>query len=352
MTGVVVTCRDVWKVFGETTSQTALAAVLDGSLSKDEALDRHGLVLGVAGVDLEIREGEIFCIMGLSGSGKSTLLRHINGLIRPTSGRILVRDRDITGLSERNLRVLRAETFGMVFQNVALLPHRTVRDNVAFGLELRGQSRTARWEAAEEAISLVQLDGWGDRYPQELSGGMQQRVGLARALAIDAPILLMDEPFSALDPLIRKQLQSFFLDISRRMKKTTLFITHDLDEAIRLGDRIAVMKDGKFIQVGTAEDIAMRPRDAYVEEFVVGLSPLKVLAIESIMRPVDITDTALVTSLDSSPVVRIDQSVEELVDIAASHDGPVAVVGKNDGIVGTVTHRDIVSSMRRKPSVD
>ena len=230
----VIVTRNVWKIFG-TRAEEAMEAALEDDLSKAEILERFGAVVGVRDLSISVDEGEIFCIMGLSGSGKSTLVRHVNRLIEPTSGDIFINGTDVGRLSLEDLRSLRANKIGMVFQNMALLPHRTVRENVAFALELRKVDAFSRTKIANETISLVGLDGYGDRMPSELSGGMQQRVGLARALAADPDILLMDEPFSALDPLIRRGLQDEFLALSKTMNKTTLFITHDLDEAIRMG---------------------------------------------------------------------------------------------------------------------
>ena len=204
----------------------------------------------------------------LFGSGKSTLVRHINRLLEPTSGKIYVNDEDILSISDKNIQYFRNQTISMVFQNFALMPHRSIYDNVALPLEIRGVNKSKRLEVAEKTLEMVDLNGWGNKFIQELSGGMQQRVGLARALVADTDILLMDEPFSALDPLIRRQLQNQFMDISGKMKKTTLFITHDLDEAIRIGDRIAIMRDGKIIQIGKPRDIILKPIDKYVADFV------------------------------------------------------------------------------------
>ena len=257
--------ENVWKIFGDR-SEEAMQAVRSQSLSKPEVLERYGCVVGVADATFSVREGEIFCVMGLSGSGKSTLVRHINRLLEPTAGRILVHGEDVSHKSEPELRRLRSERMGMVFQHFGLMPHRTVRDNVAQPLEVRGLGKRKRWEEAERVLDLVQLNGWEDRFAHELSGGMQQRVGLGRALAANPDILLMDEPFSALDPLIRRQLQDEFMELASVMRKTTVFITHDLDEAIRVGHRIAIMKDGRIVQIGTAEEIvsACQKMDIYL----------------------------------------------------------------------------------------
>ena len=206
--------------------------------------------------------------MGLSGSGKSTLVRHINRLLEPTTGEVYVNDQNILKISEQEIQRFRNETIAMVFQNFALMPHRSIYDNVAMPLEIRGMNKNKRTAIAEETLDMVDLKGWGNKFVHELSGGMQQRVGLARALAADTDILLMDEPFSALDPLIRRQLQDEFMDISRKMQKTTLFITHDLDEAMKIGHRIAIMRDGKIIQIGKPRDIVLNPADDYIRDFV------------------------------------------------------------------------------------
>lgn len=262
-----VACHGVWKIFGDRADE-ALRAARDEGLSKDELRDRFDCVVGVRDASFEVYEGEIFCIMGLSGSGKSTLVRHINRLIDPTAGEIHVAGDRVDTMDETALNVLRAEKIGMVFQHMALWPHRTLVETVGFGLEVRGVPKAERRERALAALADMELADWADQYPDELSGGMQQRVGLARALAADPDILLMDEPFSALDPLIRRQLQNQFLDLSRKLGKTTIFITHDLDEAIRMGDRIAIMKDGEIVQTGTAEDIVTAPANDYVADFV------------------------------------------------------------------------------------
>ena len=278
----VIVLEDVWKIFGKRETE-ALAAARAG-MPKAEILSRYDCVVGVAGVNLTVRRGEIFCVMGLSGSGKSTLVRHVNRLLEPSAGRILIDGDDIMAKSDAELRQLRARGIGMVFQNFALMPHRTVRENVALPLEIQGASLNDRDRLAEAALAKVALSGWGDRLPSSLSGGMQQRVGLARALAADPPILLLDEPFSALDPLIRRQLQDEFVQLSRDLGKTTMFITHDLDEAIRIGSRIAIMKDGAIIQVGTAEEIVANPIDDYVADFVANISRLHVVHAHSIME--------------------------------------------------------------------
>ncbi len=272
----------VFKVFGDQPEQ-ALALARQG-LGKNEILARTGQSIGVFDASFDIRAGEIFVIMGLSGSGKSTLVRLLNRLIEPTAGRIVIDGHDINGHSDAKLRALRRKDISMVFQSFALMPHMTVRDNTAFGLELAGVGRQARLEQADLALEQVGLAGWGDSYPDELSGGMQQRVGLARALASDPSVLLMDEAFSALDPIIRTEMQSELLRLQQVQRRTIVFISHDLDEAMRIGDRIAIMKDGHVVQVGTPEEILRHPADDYVRSFVRGVDATAVFKAGDIAR--------------------------------------------------------------------
>ena len=337
---------NIWKIYGAD-PRSALDAVAQEGLDKEAVFERFDCVVGVADVSFSVKAGEIFCIMGLSGSGKSTLVRHINRLIQPTAGRVLVDGEDIAKKNADELRALRAEKIGMVFQNMALFPHRSVRNNVAYGLEIRGISKKERFAVADEKLGLVQLAGWGERYPVELSGGMQQRVGLARALAADPDILLMDEPFSALDPLIRRQLQDEFIQLAGVLKKTTVFITHDLDEAMRLGDRIAIMKDGRFVQVGTPEDIVMEPVDDYVAEFVKGISKLKLVHAHAVMRPLEAyVAGATDVPLDQCPTARADDDLNTLIDIAGDGRRPVVLVDGDGGRVGVVTMQDLLRGIQ------
>ena len=279
--------QNVWKIFGNN-SEEALDAIQNKNISKQEALEKYNSVIGVSNVSFDVNKGEIFCVMGLSGSGKSTLVRHINRLLEPTSGKILINDQDVMQFDKDSLQELRNKKIGMVFQNFALMPHRSVLDNIAMPLEIRGVSKNDRLDAANKILNIVELQGWGNKYAHELSGGMQQRVGLARALAADPEFLLMDEPFSALAPLIRRQLQTEFIKLSKQMKKTTVFITHDLDEAVRVGHRIAIMRDGAVVQIGTPEEIVVNPADEYVADFVKGISRLKVVQAKTIMKSIKI----------------------------------------------------------------
>ncbi len=325
---VQIECENVWKVFGEA-PEKALNAIKSEGLSKDEVRNRFNCVIGVADVSLQIRTGEIFCIMGLSGSGKSTLLRHVNRLIEPTAGRLRIDGRDVSRLDARELRRLRSETIGMVFQHMALWPHKTIQDNVTYGLEVRGVGKKSRHEAASRALEQVKLAGWESHYPDELSGGMQQRVGLARALAANPEILLMDEPFSALDPLIRSELQEQFLELSAELHKTTIFITHDLEEAIRMGHRVAIMKDGVIVQVGTPEEIVTKPQGDYVEKFVKGISRLRFLTAGGIMTPLDqLADGEVAPKSKESPRVR---SSDGLHAIIGAFQGSLEPVWVDDG---------------------
>lgn len=330
MSEVVVKLTDVWKIFGPR-AEEAMAAVISEGIGKPEVLRRFQCVVGVQGASFEVPRGEIFCIMGLSGSGKSTLVRHVNRLIEPTAGKIEILGHDVSAISTAELRRIRAQQIGMVFQHMALMPHRSVRDNVAYPLEIRKVSKSKRWAISDHVLSHVDLTGYEDRLPKELSGGMQQRVGIARALASDPEILLMDEPFSALDPLIRLQLQDQFKALVAQLKKTTLFITHDLDEAIRIGHRIAIMKDGVIVQIGTPEDIVMNPADDYVREFVQGISKLKLVKAHSIMEPV----ASYSGPLAGAPRADEGADLDQLIDLAVNTDMPVVITdaGSDVGVV-------------------
>jgi len=330
----------VWKVFGNT-SPEALQDIQVNKISKREALEKYNAVIGVADVSFEVEPGEIFCVMGLSGSGKSTLVRHFNRLLEPTSGQIFINDIDIVGLDPDTLREYRNKKIGMVFQNFALMPHRSVIDNIAMPLEIRGINKNQRYEEVEKILDVVELKGWGNKFAHELSGGMQQRVGLARALAANPEVLLMDEPFSALDPLIRRQLQEEFIKLSKVMKKTTIFITHDLDEAVRVGHRIAIMRDGQVIQIGTPEEIVINPKDKYVEEFVKGISRLKVVKANTIMKPL----TSEHPNINNTVKVYEDDSLSKLVEASISSDQDLIIFNRQDQKVGFVKKQDLLKSI-------
>lgn len=339
----VVEISNVWKIFGEN-AQLALQAIRDRGLTKAEVLTEIGAVVGVADVSLSVRRGEIFCIMGLSGSGKSTLVRHFNRLLEPTAGRIEIEGTNVMALTPKELQKFRNRKIGMVFQNFALMPHRSVLDNVAMPLEIRQVAKNERMRQAAAILDIVELGAWGSKFAHELSGGMQQRVGLARALAANPDVLLMDEPFSALDPLIRRQLQDEFIRLSKILKKTTIFITHDLDEAVRIGDRIAIMRDGKIVQMGTAEDIVMQPADDYVADFVAGISRLKVVHAHAVMQPLE---SYLVTNgpIDAgAPTVAEDETLSNLINLAIEYEKPI-VVHKDGQNVGIITRADLLRTV-------
>ncbi|WP_124067442.1 glycine betaine/L-proline ABC transporter ATP-binding protein [Clostridium sp. E02] len=318
--------KNLYKIFGS--SPHKVLERLKKGQSKKEILKETDHGIGVNNASFAVEEGEIFVVMGLSGSGKSTLIRCLNRLIEPTSGSVYIDDQNIMECDKANLREVRRKKIGMVFQNFALLPHRTIEENVAFGLEIQGESLEERNKKALEALDLVGLKGYEQSMPAELSGGMQQRVGLARALATNPDILLMDEAFSALDPLIRKEMQDELLALQTKMQKTIIFITHDLDEALKIGDRIAIMKDGVIVQIGTPEDILKHPANDYVREFVQGVNRVKVVTARSIMKP---TDT-LVTSKDGARV-----AIRKMRD---SNISSVFVVDKQRKIKGIVKIED------------
>lgn len=342
---VLIDCQSVWKVFGDN-APAAIKAISERGLTKKAILQEYNCVVGVSEANLQVRRGEIFCIMGLSGSGKSTLIRLLNRLITPSLGKVIVKGRDLASLNAAELREMRARHIGMVFQSVALLPHRTVLENAAFGLEVQGIPLAERNRTAEMALAKVGLSDWTKRFPGELSGGMQQRVGLARAIASDPEIILMDEPFSALDPLIRRQLQDEFRQLTKDLGKSAVFITHDLDEAIRIGDRIAIMKDGLIIQVGTAEEIILNPADPYVAQFVAGISRLHLVKAHSVMMPVADFQRSC-PNIDIRSLLRTnpEADIDELISLTMMSDRDAVAVVDDDSIVGIVTTRGLLSSV-------
>lgn len=279
----LIEIEGLYKVFGDD-PQTVMPLVRDG-MSKDDVLAQTGHAVGLKDINLSIEKGKIFVIMGLSGSGKSTLIRHFNRLIDPTEGRIIVAGTDVMSLSAKELEQFRRHKMSMVFQRFGLMPHRTVIENVAYGLTVQGVKKDERLAKAREWLDAVGLGGYDDQYPNQLSGGQQQRVGLARALCTDAEILLMDEAFSALDPLIRSEMQDQLIELQEKLHKTIIFITHDLDEALRLGDRIAILKDGELIQEGEPETILLHPATDYVEAFVKDVNRARALTVDTVMKP-------------------------------------------------------------------
>jgi glycine betaine/proline transport system ATP-binding protein len=324
--------KDVWKVFGKREIE-AHKALRDGGLTKLDVMRRFDCIVAIQAVSLEVKAGETFCIMGLSGSGKSTLIRHINALVTPTAGQVIVNGVDVTTMSRKEVRQLRAERISMVFQNFALLPHRTVLQNVSLGLEIKGLSIAARTERANTALVKVGLQGWEHKYPSQLSGGMQQRVGLARAMAGEPNIMLMDEPFSALDPLIRRQLQDEFAKLNEGTRATTVFVTHDLDEAVRIGHRIAIMKDGVLVQVGTAEEILLRPADTYVADFTSSIPKARIITAGALVEPLENYSAA---DLEGAPAATAATIMDQLVRLAVETGKPVIILGENRAPIGVV----------------
>ncbi len=333
-------------IFGDKNGRAL--TLLDQGLGREEILAETGAVVGVRDATLSIEEGEICVLMGLSGSGKSSLLRCINGLNKVSRGRILVAHEgqqvDIAATDTNTLREIRMNRVSMVFQQFALMPWRTIRENVGLGLELRGVSKSERTKAVEEKLSLVRLEPWADKRPDELSGGMQQRVGLARALATDADILLMDEPFSALDPLIREHLQDELLDLQRALQKTIVFVSHDLDEALKIGTRIAIMEGGRISHIGTPEEIITTPADDYVRAFVANVNPLNILKAKTIMRPVEEGDGAP----DTTATVTLDTPMREVLDRAKQAD-VLTVVDSQSQPAGVIRKEDIFAALNRRP---
>ncbi|MFC8175139.1 glycine betaine/L-proline ABC transporter ATP-binding protein [Streptomyces sp. NPDC057325] len=330
----------LYKVFGRRPDE-AVRRLVDGA-DRDE-LRAEGTTAAVVDAGFVVEPGQIFVVMGLSGSGKSTLLRMLNGLLEPTAGRVLFDGDDLTALSPRDLRAVRSRRISMVFQHFALFPHRNVLENAAYGLEVQGVPRAERETRAAEALELCGLAGWEKSWPDELSGGMQQRVGLARALATDADLLLMDESFSALDPLIRRDMQDQLLVLQKQLKKTIVFITHDLNEAMRLGDRIAVMRDGRIVQLGTAEDILVRPADDYVASFIQDVDRSRVLTASAVMAPgapaADCPDGC------ACRPVGPDTLVADLCAVAAGAPHPVTVEDADGTVLGVVSPERLLGVM-------
>lgn len=366
---------------------------MGSDLSKGEILEKTGHVLAVKDCSFNVLEGEIFVVMGLSGSGKSTLVRCISRLIEPTDGRIIIDGENVMDMDEKQLRELRRHKLSMVFQHFGLFPHRRVIDNVTYGLEVQGVNKATRREKARKILELVSLSGWESYYPWELSGGMQQRVGLARALAVDPEIMLFDEPFSALDPLIRREMQDELIKLQKMVGKTIIFITHDFHEALKIGDRIAIMKDGEFVQVGTSEEVVANPVNDYVREFTKDIPRSKVLTAGSIMEECRVvvsesdTPEAILSLMqekscptaflkgegdrflgavsmadvneamgrgkvntrslvkDNQPVVSPDTKLEDLIPVAARIDTPIPVVDSANKLLGTVDRTSVMLAL-------
>lgn len=331
--------RNIYKIFGPHPERALeMARAGDG---KDDILAKTGNTVGLQDVSLSIEAGETSVVMGLSGSGKSTLIRHLNRLIDPTAGEIVFDGVNILDLATDKLNAFRRAKLGMVFQRFGLLPHRTVIDNVAYGLEINRTDKKERLERARDWINRVGLGGYEESYPDQLSGGMQQRVGLARALTTNPEVLLMDEAFSALDPLIRSDMQDELMKLQNELHKTIVFITHDLDEALKLGDRIAILKDGALVQVGRPEEIVMKPADEYVRAFTRDVNRARVLRARTLMAPLvngAMIDTAL-------PQIGVDMRLEDILPIALAASGDMAVMGKDKNPVGTLSKNQVIAAL-------
>ena len=334
--------NNVYKIFGNN-PKSVLPMVKEGS-TKDEILEKTGHTVGLDNVSLKIEEGETFVCMGLSGSGKSTLIRHLNRLIDPTDGEILVEGTNVMSLDKEKLIEFRRHKMSMVFQRFGLFPHKTVLQNVGYGLEMQGKAEDERNKISMEKIDAVGLNGFENQYPNQLSGGMQQRVGLARALATDTDIMLMDEAFSALDPLIRSDMQKQLIDLQSELKKTIVFITHDLDESLRLGDHIGILNSGKLVQVGNPEEIIMNPADDYVKAFVKDVNRAKVIKAKIIMKNLNESE-----NIDKSNVIKVneDQFIEEFLPQIVCSDSNCEVVDKNGNIKGYITNQELQSSLTK-----
>ena len=382
-------CRNLWKVFGDGAND--LVDSIDPALSREEVLAQTGCVLAVRDVSFSVREGETFVIMGLSGSGKSTLVRCLGRLTEPNRGQIHIDGEDLLAMNKRQLRDIRRHKMGMVFQHFGNFPHKRVFENVVYGLQVQGIDKTTQRSRAAEVIELVGLSGWEERYPHELSGGMQQRVGLARALAVDPQILLFDEPFSALDPLIRREMQDQLIGLQQLVRKTMVFITHDFLEALKVGDRVALMRDGEFVQIGTPEELVANPLNEYVRDFTRDVPRSKVLTARSVMTPPRVYATAgegladLMNKLaaqkceravvvdgedrfigtvhladipcnrvahsnvasvmrDSCPVVEPGTRLERLIPLAIDGDSPIAVLDSGR-CIGTISREEAIAAL-------
>ena len=334
--------NNVYKIFGPSPKKI-LPMVQEGA-SKEEVLEKTGHTVGLDNVSLKIDEGETFVCMGLSGSGKSTLIRHINRLIDPTSGVVSVEGTDVMSLDKNKLIDFRRHKMSMVFQRFGLFPHKTVLENVGYGLEVQGKKPEDKNKVAMEKIEAVGLSGFENQYPNQLSGGMQQRVGLARALATDSDIMLMDEAFSALDPLIRSDMQKQLLDLQSELKKTIVFITHDLDESLRLGDHIGILNAGKLVQVGTPVDIIMNPADDYVKAFVKDVNRAKVIKAKIVMKK-----TEEANDIDKSNLIKVneDQFIEEFLPQVVCNNANCEVVDRQGNTKGYITNKELQKSLSK-----
>ena len=341
-----IICSNIWKIFGN--DEKKILENLDPNLTRDEVQEKTGHVVAVKDVSFSIQKGETFVVMGLSGSGKSTLVRCLTRLIEPTSGSVIIDDTDVTKISRNSLLDLRRNKMSMVFQHFGLFPHRTVLENISYGLEIRGEKKQDRLDKSMESLNLVGLKGWHNNYPRELSGGMQQRVGLARAMAVEPEILIFDEPFSALDPLIRREMQDELLDIQKKLQRTMVFITHDFLEAIKMGDHIAIMKDGEISQVGTPEEIVANPIDQYVKDFCEDVPKYKVLSAGKVMRK-ECSEESKNLFLDKTKCIDENAKIESLIDQICEDDTAYPIISSNSGeLVGEIDRTIVMKSMKSK----
>ena len=329
--------RKLWKVFGSGAVAQAIA-LAEGGASRSQILQQTDQTVAVRDVSFSVGRGETFVVMGLSGSGKSTLIRCLSRLIEPSKGEVLLDGKDLLAMGEEELRGVRRGQMSMVFQHFGLFPHRRVIDNIAYGLEVQGIDKSTRIARANEVLEIVGLSGWADHYPQQLSGGMQQRVGLARALAVDPQILLFDEPFSALDPLIRKEMQDELIRLQKTMQRTIIFITHDFAEALRLGDRIAIMKDGSFDQVGTPEEIITQPATDYVREFTNDIPRAKVLSVRSV--------AVAGNPVSGGRTVPASARIETVIPMLLERDEAISIIDESGRAIGVVNRQSVASMLQ------
>jgi len=336
--GASLECRNLWKVYGSKGTEILRSTGTADAAARAANLRRNGAVVAVGDVNLSVKPGETFVIMGLSGSGKSTLVRCLSRLVEPSAGEVRIDGQDLLSLTDAELIQLRRLKMGMVFQHFGLLPHMTVLENVTYPLRVQGIDQTERDKRAMEVIELVGLNGREAAYPRELSGGMQQRVGIARSLAVKPAVWFLDEPFSALDPLIRRQMQDEFLRLQASLKKTIVFITHDFLEALRLADRIAIMRDGRIIQVGTPSDVVLRPADSYVAEFTHDVPRERVLTAADIMEPTP-------DQFDPAGSVPAKASIAEVIPYLVGKNRPVAVRGDHNRILGLISSDHVLAAL-------
>ena len=340
MKNIKISVRKLYKIFGHD-PQSALQHVYSG-IDKKELLEQHQHVLGLKEIDIDIYEGDVTVIMGLSGSGKSTLIRHFNRLIEPTAGEIIIDDSDVMALSDQELRILRQNKMSMVFQKFALFPHKTILDNTALAPQVRGESQQEGYNIASEWLQRVGLGGLEKQYPHQLSGGMQQRVGLARALTSNSDVMLMDEAFSALDPLIRTDMQDLLLELQKDLNKTIIFITHDLDEALKLADHLVILKDGFIVQQGDPQHILLYPNDPYIEDFVSDINRARVLRVGSVMEKLENTKKL---PDDLAGEISIQNTLEEVIGLSGGDTNYHYLVKDGDNNVGILHMKDLVKAL-------